>query len=179
MARYDTLGAGDEAALEAFLVRHAHASMFLLSNLVAGGIVDRGRPQQSTYLAARDAGGIRGVVAHSWHGILQLQAPVDLVGDLARAAVARSGRAVTGVVGPWAQVVAARRALGDAGDRLRVSSHEDLFALDLADLIVPAPLAEGRVQCRRPENHELPLLVEWRIAYDVEISNGTDTPALR
>lgn len=179
MAHYDTLGAGDEDALEAFLVRHAHSSMFLRSNLAAGGIVDQGRPHQSTYVAARDMGGIRGVVGHSWHGILQLQAPIDVVGELARAATERSGRAVTGVVGPWAQVVAARTALGDAGVRVRLSSHEDLFALDLADIVVPAPLAEGRVRCRRPEAHEVPLLVDWRVEYDVEISNRTDTPALR
>jgi ribosomal protein S18 acetylase RimI-like enzyme len=179
MAGYDTLGAGDEGALEAFLGEHAHSSMFLRSNLAAGGIVDRGRPHQSTYVASRDAGGIRGVVGHSWHGILQVQAPVDVVGDLARAAAERSGRAVAGLVGPWAQVVAARAALGGAAARARLSSHEDLFALDLADMVVPAPLAEGRLRCRRPESHELPLLVDWRVAYDVEISNAADSAALR
>jgi GNAT superfamily N-acetyltransferase len=179
VADYDTLGPGDEGALEAFLTRHAHSSMFLRGNLAAGGIVDHGRPHQSTYVAARDTRGIRGVVGHSWHGMLQLQAPVDVVGDLARAAVERSGRAVTGLVGPWAQVVAARTALGDAAARVRLSSHEDLFALDLDRMIVPAPLADGRVRCRRPEPDELPLLVDWRVAYDVEISGDTDTPALR
>jgi uncharacterized protein len=175
----DTLGPGDEGALEAFLVRHAHSSMFLRGNLAAGGIVDRGQPHQSTYVAARDGSTISGVVAHSWHGMLQVQAPVDVVGDLARAAVQRSGRAVSGLVGPWAQVSAARTALGDDGARVRLSSHEDLFALDLTEIVVPAPLADGRVRCRRPEAAELPLLVDWRIAYDVEISNGADTPALR
>lgn len=179
MAGYDTLGPGDEGALEAFLVRHAHSSMFLRSNLAACGIVDHGQPHQSTYVAARDAGGIRGVVGHSWHGMLQVQAPVDVVGDLARAAVERSGRAVTGLVGPWAQVAAARTALGYDGARVRLCSHEDLFALDLAHMIVPVTLADGRVRCRQPEAAELPLLVDWRIAYDVEISGATDTPALR
>jgi uncharacterized protein len=179
MARYDTLGPGDEGELDAFLVRHAHSSMFLRSNLAAGGIVNNGRPYQSTYVAARDANGICGVVGHSWHGMLQLQAPVDVVGDLARVATKRSGRAVAGLVGPWAQVVVARAALGDVGTHVRLSSHEDLFALDLADIVVPAPLADGRIHCRRPAPHEVPLLVEWRVAYDLEISNGTDTPAVR
>jgi ribosomal protein S18 acetylase RimI-like enzyme len=179
MARYQTLEAGDEGALEAFLVRHAHSSMFLRSNLAAGGIVDHGRPHQSTYVAVRDADGIRGVVGHSWHGMLQLQAPLDVVGDLARVAAERSGRAVAGLVGPWAQVVIARTALGDTGARVQMSSHEDLFALDLTDMVVPAPLADGRIQCRAPAPHEVPLLVEWRVAYDLEISNSTDTPAFR
>jgi ribosomal protein S18 acetylase RimI-like enzyme len=177
--RIDTLGPGDEAALEAFLVLHAHSSMFLRSNLAAGGIVDRGQPHQSTYVAAREGGAIRGVVGHSWHGMLQMQAPPGVAGPLARAAVERSGRHVAGFVGPWAQVAAARAALGDDTARLLLSSHEDLFALDLARLVVPAPLAGGRVQCRRPEADELPMLVDWRIAYDVEISNAADTAALR
>jgi predicted GNAT family acetyltransferase len=177
--RLETLGPGDESALEAFLVRHAHSSMFLRGNLAAGGIVDHGQPHQSTYVAAREGGDICGVVGHSWHGMLQLQAPVDVVGDLARAAVERSGRAITGLVGPWAQVAAARVALGDDTIRVRLSSHEDLFALDLAHMIVPATLAGGRLRCRRPEAGELPLLIDWRVAYDVEISNATDTPALR
>jgi ribosomal protein S18 acetylase RimI-like enzyme len=179
VSRLDTLGAGDEPALEAFLVGHAHSSMFLRSNLAAGGIVDRGQPHQSTYVAAREAGAITGVAAHSWHGMLQLQAPAELVGELAAAAIERSGRALTGLVGPWAQVVAARATLGYDDTRVRLCSHEDLFALDLADLVVPAPLADGRVRCRRPEADELPLLVDWRVAYDVEIANATDTPALR
>ncbi len=179
MRRLDTLGPGDEPALEAFLLAHAHSSMFLRSNLAAGGIVDRGQPHQSTYVAAREAGAITGVVGHSWHGILQLQAPAGLVGDLVRAAIARSGRTVAGVVGPWAQVVAARAALGDDDTRVRLCSHEDLFALDLAALAVPAPLAGGTVRCRRPRTDELDLLVDWRVAYDVEISNATDTPELR
>jgi GNAT superfamily N-acetyltransferase len=177
--RLDTLGPGDEPALEAFLVRHAHSSMFLRSNLAAGGIVDRGQPHQSTYVAAREGGAITGVAAHSWHGMLQLQAPAHVVGELAAAAIERSGRAVTGLVGPWAQVVAARATLGYDDTRVRLCSHEDLFALDLIDLVVPAALADGRVRCRRAETDEWPLLVDWRVAYDVEISNATDTPALR
>jgi uncharacterized protein len=177
--RIDTLGPGDENALEAFLALHAHSSMFLRSNLAAGGIVDRGQPYQSTYVAARDGGVIRGVAGHSWHGMLQMQAPPDVAGALARAAVERSGRHLSGLVGPWAQVTAARAALGDDTARVRLTSHEDLFALDLADLVVPAPLADGRVHCRRPEAGELPMLVDWRIAYDVEISNAADTATLR
>jgi ribosomal protein S18 acetylase RimI-like enzyme len=141
--------------------------------------VDRGQPHQSTYVAARDDAGICGVAAHSWHGMVQVQAAVDVVGDLARAAVERSGRVVSGVVGPWAQVSAARAAFGDDSARVRLSSYEDLFALDIADMSVPSALSDGRVRCRRPEANELSRLVEWRVAYDVEISNATDTQALR
>jgi len=43
-----TLQPGDEAALDAFLARHAESSMFLRSNARAAGLVDRGEPLQAT-----------------------------------------------------------------------------------------------------------------------------------
>src|SRR5439155_27320443 len=59
-----TLQPGDEAALDAFLARHAESSMFLRSNARAAGLVDRGEPLQATYVAAIEGGAIVAVVAH-------------------------------------------------------------------------------------------------------------------
>ncbi len=42
---------GDEAALEAFLVPRMASSMFLIGNLRASGLVDRGKPYEGTYAA--------------------------------------------------------------------------------------------------------------------------------
>ena len=48
------LGPDDRAPLEAFLERHADSSLFLRSNLRAGGLVDEGEPFQATWV-----GGVR------------------------------------------------------------------------------------------------------------------------
>src|SRR2546427_598035 len=133
---------GDEGALETFLARHADSSMFLRSNARAAGLVDRGAPGQATYVAALERGEIVGVAAHCWNGMVLLQSPAH-VAVLAREAGRRSGRAVAGFSGPWDQVVAARQALGLEDRGARRDSREDLYTLDLRQLVVPPALAAG------------------------------------
>jgi RimJ/RimL family protein N-acetyltransferase len=164
------LRSGDEAQLEAFLVRHAESSVFLRANVRMSGLEDRGEPYQATYAAAVDGDRVIAVAAHAWTGGVVLQAPEHLEA-VVRHAVERSGRRVRGFVGPWAQVVAAREALGLVQQPARMESRETLYTLALADLIVPDALASGAVACRRPTGDELPLIVEWRTAYNVEANH--------
>lgn len=178
MTRIRSLGPGDEAALEAFLVGHADDSMFLRSNARRAGLEDGGAPLQGSYVAAFVDDRIAGVAAHYWNGMIILQAPA-LAGEVARAAADRSGRAVRGFAGPWDQVDAARAAL-DATDRLAdKASREALYALPLVDLAVPEPLAKGRWRCRHGHPEEEDLLVEWRAAYAREALGAAEGAALR
>lgn len=160
------LGPGDEKALEAFLLQHADSSMILRSNLRVAGLGDRGERYQATYAAACDGDDITAVAAHSWNGVIVLQAPAA-VPEVVRLAVERSQRAARGVIGPWRQVVAARDVLG-ADRSVRSESREILYALELEQLIMPAPLVSGVVRCRRSSAEELTLLAEWRAAYRIE-----------
>lgn len=169
---------GDEAALDAFLAGQADSSMFLRANARAAGLVDRGRPMQATYVAAFEGQRMVGVAAHCWNGMVLVQAPAH-VEALAREAVRRSGRPVGGFSGPWAQVVAACRALRLDHAAAIKNSREDLYALDLEQLVVPAALASGELECRHPADSELDLLVEWRVSFSVEALGATDTPELR
>lgn len=171
------LGAADAAALEAFLLRHADSSMFLRSNARTAGLVDHGQPYQATYAAAFEREQIAAVAAHAWTGILLVQAHARL-DAVVRLAVARSRRPVVGVNGPWAQVVAARTALGLRAVPALLDSHEILYALELARLVVPEPLADGRLRCRRLRQDEIELIAEWRVAYAREMRSRPDTPAL-
>jgi len=177
-----TLSAGDGAALEEFLTPLAASSMFLRANSRAAGLVDRGEPLQGTYVAAIDAGRIAAVAAHFWNGMLVLQAPEPAsLESLARAAIRRSGRELRGLVGPWRQVQAARRALG-LGDRsTALDSREELYELELSRLEVPPDLASGRLECRPPLAEDLDLVAAWRAAYAVEalgLSIGPELSAI-
>jgi GNAT superfamily N-acetyltransferase len=164
-----TLSAGDDAALEDFLMPHAASSMFLRANSRAAGLVDRGALLQGTYVAALEAGRIVGVAAHFWNGMLVLQAPEPrALEPVARAAVSRSRRELSGLVGPWPQVEAARRALGFSGRGTVLDSREKLYELDLSKLEVPPDLASGRLECRFPRALELDLVVKWRVSYSME-----------
>jgi len=168
MIRARTLETGDEPTVEAFLARHADASMILRSNLRRSGLVDRGGTFEGTWAGAFDGEALVGVAAHFWNANLLLQAPRALAA-VARHAVAVSGRPLAGLLGPWGQVVAAQDALGLAGQDARFVSHDDLFALDLARLVVPAPLARGEVQVRVAGAHDLPRIARWRSAYRIEL----------
>lgn len=171
------LGAADTTALEAFLVRYADSSMFLRSLARAAGLVDHGRLSQATYAAAVADERIVAVAAHTWAGVVLVQAPVHLEA-VVRTAVARSGRRVAGINGPWAYVTAARSALGLDNTPARLESHEILYALDLARLIVPGPLGDGTLRCRPPRPDEIDRLAEWRVAYARETLARADTPGL-
>jgi uncharacterized protein len=172
------LGAGDEPALEAFLIRHADFSMFLRSNSRAAGLVYQGKPLQAEYVAAFDGGDIVAVAAHCWNNVLLVQAPVD-VAAVARAAVEQSRRPVAGLSGPADQVLAARSALGLDDRPAPKFGREELFGLDLDDLAVPVPLAEGRWICRHPNPEELEPLIDWRVDFAREALQSPDSPILR
>ena len=168
----------DETALEAFLATRRDSSMFLRSNARRGGLDYRGEPYQGVYCGAVDGGELRAVMAHYWNGMLLMQAP-RRAGDLARATVAASGRTVTGLAGPIAQVPVARAALGLEDAPTKTDGGDWMYGLDLADLAVPAALARGDVICRPPLPEERHTLCEWRIAYDIELLGASDTPEAR
>jgi GNAT superfamily N-acetyltransferase len=176
--RVRALSAADAPAVEAFLREHADSSLFLRSNLAAVGIVDRGELYHGTWAAAFEDERIVALAAHAWNGNVVLQAPVALPA-VVREAVARSNRSVGGLVGPWAQLVAARSALRLDGAAATFCSRDDLFALPLEALVVPSALAEGRVQCRSTRDADLDLAAEWRVGYRVELLGATDGPVLR
>ncbi len=154
--------------------------MFLRSNARSAGLTDRGQPMQATYVAALDGERIRGVAAHCWNGMVLVQAPDAAdAAAVAREAVRRSRRTVTGFSGPWSQVVAAREALGLGASPTTKDSRDELYVLDLARLVVPPELANGTVRCRHPTASELELLVDWRVRFAVEALGATDGPDLR
>src|SRR5690606_2976375 len=145
--------------------------MIMRSNIRRAGLAYRGEAYQGTYMAATADGAIRGVAAHYRNGMLALQAPDDVTA-LAPALVAQSGRPVNGLTGPWRQVAAARTSLGLDGRPARHAERDPLFRLALAELIVPALLASGAVECRRPRRDELDILIKWRTASRVETLNA-------
>jgi GNAT superfamily N-acetyltransferase len=161
------LAPGDEPALETFLAGHADDSVLLRSNMREAGLVDRGEWLQGSYVAAFERGAIVGVAGHFWNGNIILQAPAH-AGAVACAAAQRSGRTVAGVLGPWEQMQSALCALGLADAAASKAAREGLYALDLADLVVPAPLAGGRVTCRRARNDELDMIIAWHLDFTAE-----------
>jgi RimJ/RimL family protein N-acetyltransferase len=162
------VGDGDEEALQGFLAAHADTSMFLRSNLLRGGLVDRGETWQGTYGVAIEGGAIVGAAASYWQGNVVLCAPrgaAELTSFVARAA----GREIAGLLGPWAELEAARGGVAGLRDRpVTMDSREVLYGLAIADLALPPLLAREGVLVRPPrkgDERELELLAGWRVDY--------------
>ena len=155
---------GDEALLDAFFAAHPHTTLFFQNNVRKGGLVDRGDVYQATYVAAIEDGAVTALANHCWNGNVLLEAPRHLARVVCEA-VRASGRAVSGILGPHAQVVEARSALGLDRAVAYMDSAEDLFALELSQLRVPAALESGALQCRHPHDRELPTLIDWRYEF--------------
>ena len=142
------------------------------------GLAYGGSRHEGVYAGAFANGELCGVAAHYWNGNIVMQAP-SAADELAVAAVECSGRAVNGLLGPWAQVRAAREALGMVNDPTRYDSEEILYELTLENLRVPPQIADGTFVCRYGEIADVPPLVEMSVADNEEVFNEIDSPALR
>jgi predicted GNAT family acetyltransferase len=117
-------------------------------------------------------------VAHFWNGVLIFQAPCHL-DELWRAAADASGREVKGLIGPADQVGAAKAALDVDSASVQMDQREKLYALDLAELVVPDALRSGGVCGRRIEPRDLNVVTEWMVAYRIEALGEKPIPHLR
>lgn len=172
------LSAADVPALENFLAGHRDTSMFLRANLRRAGLPYSGAPGSAHYVGAFGNQGLLGVVAHSWNGMVLVQAP-EHAASLARAVIELSGRAVTGFSGPEQPVRAARTALRLDDADTEMDEDEGLYGLDLSSLEVPGALSNGEIVCRAPRPEERELLCAWRLAYNIEALGASDSPQLR
>lgn len=169
---------GDEPLLAPFFDRHPDTTLFFQNNVAAAGLGDGGDPYSGRYAAAFEAGRITALAGHAWNGNVLVEAPVRLA-EVVRAAVRATGRPVSGIVGARAQVEAAREAFGLAAAPVYMDQAEDLFALDLTRLRVPAALASGAWRVRAPRESELPALATWRYDYRVTTLGEPAGDALR
>lgn len=159
----------DELQLQSFLSLHADSSMYLRSGLRHS---DRGN-----YVIARRGGEITGAAMRSDSGMIVLQAPVA-AGPLAAALREKDGRSLRGFLGPIGHVRTAIDALGLERMPLLKDTEEDLFALALADLSVPAPLAPDALRCRVAVEADFDLLAQWRAQFRAAALNDPVDPRL-
>jgi GNAT superfamily N-acetyltransferase len=148
--------------------------MFLRGNIRRAGLDYKGGAFEAQYVGGFEDDRLAAVAGHCWNGVLLLQAP-SCAAPLAVAVTQWSGRRVTGFSGPVDAVREARTALQLNDAAAVVDADEDLYALDLDELIVPAALASGEVACRAPRADEHDLLRAWRVAYDIEALGSPDS----
>lgn len=158
----------DEPHLQSFLSLHADSSMYLRSGLRCS--------DWGNYVIARRGGEIAGAAMRSDSGMIVLQAPFA-AGALA-AALREDDRPLRGFLGPIGHVRTAIDALGLERTPLLKDTEEDLFALALADLSVPAPLASDALRCRVAVEADFDLLAQWRAQFRAAALNDPVDPRL-
>jgi len=132
--------APDVPAITAFLNRHAERAMFPLSNLARYGF-DGAADLSVRFWFAHGNGDVSDVLTLTTGGMALPLLPTG--GAAARAAArAVAGREVIGIVGPRADVRLFAQAAGLAGAERSLDRDEPHFALDLAELAVPAGRGE-------------------------------------
>jgi GNAT superfamily N-acetyltransferase len=178
VVEHRALDESDRTGIRGFLEKHRDTSMFLRSNLARSGVSYRPEPFHANWMGACRGPEIVAVVAHCWNGMLLLQAPHS-AGELARACVESSGRAVTGFSGPLDQVREARIALDLTNAPAAMEADETLYGLDIPELVIPEILKSGAVSARPPLPQERGLLREWRFAYDIETLGSPESPETR
>jgi predicted GNAT family acetyltransferase len=82
------------------------------------------------------------------------------------------------LTGPNDQVTAAKEALQMDGSNTQLDETENLYSLQLEDLIVPGSLSSGQVRGRRIEPRDLERVTQWTIAYSIEALGEKDSPQL-
>jgi RimJ/RimL family protein N-acetyltransferase len=169
---------GEEALIEAFLAGTPGTTLFLRSNLARAGLAGDGRPFSGVYAGAFDDGALAGIAAHFWNDNVVL-APGPHAETLAALAVSLTGRRVAGILGPHAEVVRTRSALGLGETPARFSSKELLYSIACGELCVPPALVSGELVVRLPEPDELDELLAWRMQYCAETAATPDTPETR
>ena len=177
MATVRILGPGDEDVLQAFLRTRNDTTMFMQSNLAQAGIEDKGERFHVTYAGVFEGEELVGALGHAWNGLLLVEARVGLI-DAIDAALRASKRGVKGFSGPLDQVQAARSYLCLDEAEARLDSDEVLYALDLEALRVPPRLADGSVSARRATEADLPVLLPWGRAYNIEAVDASPGPEL-
>lgn len=164
--------------MDAFLATRADTTMFLRSNLRRAGFVYTGAPYEGTYAGAFEGEALVGVVGHFWNGNVIVAGGAHVTA-LVHYVVGLSRREVKGFLGPHVEVALAVDALGLDVSSARTASKEILYRLDLVDLVVPPQLLDGTLRARTPNQEELSLLLDWRMAYVAETMSIADTADTR
>lgn len=171
------LASGDEPLVDRFLASRPETTMILRSNLARAGLVDRGQTYQGTYAGAFAGETLEGVAALYWNDNLVLAGGAHVV-VLTETLAQRAPRGLRGILGTAREVSEAQRvSQARFGATVRRENREILYALSLADLVLPGALS--RLGARTPRDAEMELVLDWRMQYVSETSGVPDTPEER
>lgn len=171
----------DAAMLDAFLAPHTAEAYYLRSNAIAAGLVYEGKPLQAEYFGAFDGESLVSVIAYTWLPTLLVFAenPAGLpaLAKAVRPAIVKRGGKIEAILGLAPYVDAVISALALPPEAFRRYGDDWLFRLDLKNMLLP-PLPES-LSLRLAEEKDRALLIDWRMAFNIEANNAEPGPNLK
>lgn len=166
----------DYEAYEHFLGPFAATSIFLRSNALKAGLEYQGQDYQGEYLGSFDASGdINGVLVHYWNSNIMMQtASVDVLQNLIAVFKDSVSRPVGGILGQDNQAQAVIDGLGLSGARYVTDRNEELYELDLKNLVIPEHIENLRYSLVPAGQVERQVLKQWIKDYELETRTVRD-----
>lgn len=171
----------DAATLDAFLAPHTAEAYYLRSNAMSAGLVYEGRPLQAEYFGAFDGESLVGVITYTWRPTILVFAEdpacLPALGKAVRPAIVKRGGNIEAILGLAPHVDAVISALALPREAFRKYGDDWLFRLDLKAMRLP-PLPES-LSLRLAEEKDRALLIDWRMAFNIEANNAEPGPNLK
>lgn len=166
---------GDLQAIEGFLAPRAATSMFLSGNIRDHGLNATGDPKATTVWLSEAGGQVSGVFGLTEAGYFMFEAPEFAPAMAPGLRQALAGRQIASLTGEAGQAETLLTALELDRDAIGFSEEEPHFRLQLKDLQIPS----GGSTLRSMHPEDVPLITEWRHAYDKEIFGSQNLPEIR
>lgn len=175
------LTADDAAALDEFLAPHTAEAFYLRSNAKAAGLVYEGKPLQAEYFGAFENGKLVGALAYSWLNTLLVytenQACLHALAQAVLPSIRKRGGKIDALLGLAPHVDGLIAGLRLPQEAFRRFGHDGLFLLDLQTLRLPAKADD--LSLRLAKETDRALLIDWRMAFNIEANNAQPGPALK
>ncbi|MCL2468878.1 MAG: hypothetical protein FWF24_01420 [Alphaproteobacteria bacterium] len=171
----------DAAALDAFLAPCTVMADIIRAEAQVAGLVYEGRPLEAEYFGAFEGQRLVGVLSYSWANKIRIYAEnpdsLPLLAQAARTAIVKRGGLLEAVDGPTLHVDAVIAALALPPDVFRGYREGGNFRLDLENLRLPALPEDPSL--RLAEEKDRALLIDGRMAFNMETKNVTSTPEIK
>lgn len=162
----------DSEALDHFLKEKTAEAYFLRSNAKKAGLTYNGEAFQAEYIGAFKDKRLVGVIAYTWINSLLIYAEdrksLPALCSALRSLIAKRQGKIEAVLGLTLQVAIVLTSLGIPATAYNARHNDGLFQLDLMKLKLPTLLDRPNYKVRHAEKDDFELIVDWRVAFNVE-----------
>lgn len=172
------LNSSYEEKINEYLKPYTDYCMFMRNNIYNSGVEYANKPFHGDYYGSfTENDSLNGVLAHYWNGNIMMWADnLDILLDLVNKFIQTNTREIKGILGEENQASFVIKQLEIDSTRFAVNYSEDLFSIQLQELIEPQALMNSSKYNILPASKASPLMLKnWLSAYHIEVLGADDT----